>query len=576
MSLRAKITGVIVALLVFGLFAAGVGTLAFVRTALITAQDEQLTARARSNFGAGLLDVNVDADLTVHISLTEAAAAAGFYVAVYNAEGELIDSVPETGGPVWPESFPLATTIIQDSAPFTLHSADRTTFHASAGILPLGVGPYFTQVIALPLAPIERTVATFFGAYTLLALLTILAGALSTRYLVTRTFRPLENVERTATEIAAGDFRQRLSPGDARTEVGKLTGAINAMLDRVDDAISERDASVRQMRRFIGDASHELRTPLVTVRGYAELYRLGAIRGDEDTRQAMERIEKEAMRMGVMVEDLLALARLDERSEVQLTPVDLRPVAHDAAMDLRASSPGRTVSVIDLTAAPPSSAASAPAAVDDSATAPPRRRGGQGAGAAFAGATLSLLRRLPRPVPASRATTTDAVDAPPLAPIALTTPASGPALTLPPVVRGEENRVRQVVANLLGNAQRFSPENSPIEIAVGTDRTDTTETAPLGWGWISIVDHGEGVPEQIRSNIFERFWRADTSRTRETGGSGLGLAIVSSIVEALRGRVAVDETPGGGATFTVWLPLAKEATLYLDTQPLPKLRPEEL
>ena len=82
------------------------------------------------------------------------------------------------------------------------------------------------------------------------------------------------------------------------TEVGRLKTAINAMLDRVDAAISQRDATVRQMRRFIGDASHELRTPLVTVRGYAELYRMGAIRGDEDVAQSMDRIEKEAIRMG--------------------------------------------------------------------------------------------------------------------------------------------------------------------------------------------------------------------------------------------------------------------------------------
>ncbi len=133
------------------------------------------------------------------------------------------------------------------------------------------------------------------------------------------------------------------------TEVGRLKSAINAMLGRVDAAISQRDSSVRQMRRFIGDASHELRTPLVTVRGYAELYRMGAISGDDDVAQAMDRIEKEAMRMGVLVEDLLALARLDERRDVVIGPVDLRPIARDAALDVRATSPQRSVTVIDTT-----------------------------------------------------------------------------------------------------------------------------------------------------------------------------------------------------------------------------------
>jgi two-component system OmpR family sensor kinase len=141
-------------------------------------------------------------------------------------------------------------------------------------------------------------------------------------------------------------------------------------------------------------------------------------------------------------------------------------------------------------------------------------------------------------------------------------------VSTPPIVLGEENKVRQVIANLLGNARRFSPGDSPIEVVVGADRR-------RGVGWFSIVDHGEGVPEQIRDQIFQRFWRADTSRTRDTGGAGLGLAIVASIVQALNGSVQVTETPGGGATFTVSLPLApSRATpehLLQDTQPIEPL-----
>lgn len=138
----------------------------------------------------------------------------------------------------------------------------------------------------------------------------------------------------------------------------------------------------------------------------------------------------------------------------------------------------------------------------------------------------------------------------------------------PPIVLGAENKVRQVIANLLGNARRFSSEDVPIELVVDSDRI-------AGTGSIAIVDHGDGIPPQIREQIFERFWRADTSRARETGGSGLGLAIVASIVTALNGQVHVDETPGGGATFTVTLPLAPaQATpehLLEDTQPLDRL-----
>ncbi|MDX2375934.1 ATP-binding protein [Microbacterium sp. LRZ72] len=588
------------AILIVGLFASGIATLGFVRNALIAGQNEQLEDRARSDLAAGLLEATVDEETgNVEISLTDEAAAGDYYVAVYDPDGPSLGSVPVEGGPVWPEEFSLEETYTRGTTPFVLTSAEGAVFHASAGTLDLERtldielgGKLYTQVIALPLRPIDQTVAVFFGAFTILGVVTVFAGALLTRLLVTQTFRPLGQVERAAISISAGDFGQRLVPGDPRTEVGKLTGALNTMLDRVDASISQREQTVRQMRRFIGDASHELRTPLVTVRGYAELYRMGAIRGEEDTSQAMERIEKEAIRMGGMVEDLLALARLDERREVAITPVDLRPIARDAAMDVRAAAPGRTVTVIDRTALPPRppaptavpSDADATAATetgtgdqDAGATRPRtrslplvRRRSGAAPDKGEPSPRRSLLKRLPRPQPAAR---DDA---------GISEPAGGsataddtgevPMIALPPVVRGDEDRIRQVIANLLGNARRFTSDDTPIELTVGTSPERTSEHAPLGLGWIAISDHGEGVPEQIREHIFERFWRADTSRTRETGGTGLGLAIVASIVDALHGSVRVDDTPGGGATFTVAFPLAPESTLYVDTQPLPKLR----
>jgi two-component system OmpR family sensor kinase len=242
---------------------------------------------------------------------------------------------------------------------------------------------------------------------------------------------------------------------------------------------------------------------------------------------------------------------------------------------VRAAAPGRTVTVIDLSAAPPPprpstggiASGSAEEPTTDTAALPRRRGGGTGRGGGSGPNRRSLLRRAARPVPAPRAAAGEAALP---APLSFDTEAVGPAISLPPVVLGDENRIRQIVANLLGNARRFTADDSPIEITVGTDPSRIGEHAPIGMGWIAISDHGEGIPEQIRSSIFERFWRADTSRTRETGGTGLGLAIVASIVDALHGAVEVDDTPGGGATFRVYLPLAREATLYLDTQPLPK------
>src|SRR5690606_4470509 len=114
------------------------------------------------------------------------------------------------------------------------------------------------------------------------------------------------------------------------TEVGRLNRSLNTMLARIDKAVADRDRALDQMRRFVGDASHELRTPLVSLRGYAELYRMGALQKPDDVAQAMDRIEREAIRMGALVEDLLELARLEEARPLELAAVDLLPIAQDA------------------------------------------------------------------------------------------------------------------------------------------------------------------------------------------------------------------------------------------------------
>jgi two-component system OmpR family sensor kinase len=269
---------------------------------------------------------------------------------------------------------------------------------------------------------------------------------------------------------------------------------------------------------------------------------MGALQKPEDIAQAMERIEKEAIRMGGLVEDLLQLARLDETKPLELTLVDLLPLAKDAALDANAAHPGREVTVITslpLVSVPtPGPSARQPSAetVERHNGAPPN---GNGTGPiSFAGATLARLRgRRPR----KQELGTETV---PLELHDIPEPA-----TVQPVVLAQENRLRQVLNNLIGNAVRYTKDGTPIEIGVVVEAD--TQRARL-----DVIDHGEGIPPEIREKIFQRFWRADTSRTRETGGSGLGLAIVSSIVAAHNGTVNVVETPGGGATFQVSLPLA--------------------
>jgi len=549
-----------------GLIAAGFGTAYFLRNTLIANVETQLVALASTDVAAPLLDLDVQ-DGGLRAVPEPNAPPTEYRVAIYGPiEGQLLGTAGGRGGPepVFPASFSLEIAQSKELQPFSLYSEDgEDEFRATIAVQELpGAGVLYTQLVALPLAPTYQVVAQYIGIYTLLALFILVASAFLTRWLVTLTFRSLGQVESTAMAISAGDFSQRLTDIEPMTtEVGRLKSAINAMLGRVDAALSQRDSSVRQMRRFIGDASHELRTPLVTVRGYAELYRMGAISGDEDVSQAMDRIEKEAMRMGVLVEDLLALARLDERRDVIIGPVDLRPIARDAALDVRATSPLRSVTVLDTTIADFPAPPPPPAATPDDDHA--RRRGGPPTStvARVGGGALSLLRRKPRPVSAAQTSATG--EMPSVTPVAASFGGAPP-----PIVLGDENRIRQVVANLLGNARRFTAEDSPIDLRIGVEPS-------AGMGWIEVADHGEGIPEQIREKIFQRFWRADTSRARETGGTGLGLSIVASIVEALHGEVSVDETHGGGATFRVSFPLAQERDaeehLMIETQPLSRL-----
>ncbi|WP_417561926.1 ATP-binding protein [Microbacterium sp.] len=547
LSLRAKVTGVTVAVLMIGLITVGAGTLIFLRNALDANLDTQVQQLAVADVGTSVFDITIDGD---DVTFTPNPSAnlqySGYFVAVYAADGKrLATNGPSTENtPVFPAEISAQEANIRGTDPFTIEGSAGPDFRASVGPLTIANrSALFTQLVALPTASVNRIIGTFLGIYSVFAILTVIVGALVTRWLVTLAFRSLSQVESTAMSIAAGDFSQRMTGIEPEhTEVGRLKIAINAMLGRLDAAIGQRDAAVRQMRRFVGDASHELRTPLVTVRGYAELYRMGAIRGDDDVAVAFERIEKEAIRMGALVEDLLVLTRLDERQEtVPLVPVDLRPIARDAAMDVRAASPGRSVGIDDTTtgALPIVPLSLGLDATPTPTTTPKRRAPATGrVGTGRAGAR-GLLRRRPRTPPAPRPDTALV----PTEPITLPTQPE-------PIVLGDENRIRQVVANLLANARRYTPEDSRIDLSVGVD-------AAGGVGWIAVADHGEGIPEQIREQIFQRFWRADTSRTRETGGSGLGLSIVASVVQALNGTVSVTETPGGGATFRVAFPLAE-------------------
>jgi two-component system OmpR family sensor kinase len=584
-SLRTKITGVTVLMLTLGLLVSGIGTAAMLRGYVEQQMALKLDTIARGDL-TKYFEPDPDAKGPASdLSDLSFSSVDDIFVAIYDEEtGELkrhnwVGRDPDNV-PVVPEYLTQGEVLQQSEAgkyavyPLENRHGQARWRAVSALITADPQGNYAPIIIAISAKETEEILTVYLTIFLGFGFGVVLVGALLTRMLVTTTFTPLREVERTAAAIADGDFSQRLGGATPNTEVGRLTRSLNTMLNRIDRAFRDRARTIEQMRRFVGDASHELRTPLVSVRGYAELYRMGALQTPDEVAQAMDRIEKEAIRMGGLVEDLLALARLDEAKPLELAEVDLVPLARDAALDAMAAHPSRTVTVIAPEDVGPADAATTPAPALEVELDPERPVTGA---ISFAGATLARFRgrrlrgesvvpggrrgsnqkagngasgtsRRPasskgRVATADQVVSSDTVSAP------ASTAESVSAPVRRAVVLAEENKIRQVITNLMANAIRFTSDGSPIDIRVRID--DAAERAT-----IEVIDHGEGIPPQIREKIFQRFWRADTSRTRETGGSGLGLAIVSSIVAAHNGVVDVVETPGGGATFRVSLPLA--------------------
>jgi two-component system OmpR family sensor kinase len=538
-SLRTKITGITVLLVALGLLVAGLGTMTVLNTYLMGQLDNSVKSTAQS------LKIQ---PLTTGICKPSATLESTTFVAVIDQQGKLICETDGTHRPAL-GSVDLARAVSADQT-FTVWDSSQSrewrAFAVDVRNPDDATSPTYTMVVAFSTQSTDATIGRFTFIFLGFGISVILLGAMLTRLLVTATFDPLRDVEDTAARFAAGDFSQRLGDTTPNTEVGRLNRSLNAMLDRIDSAFDDRQRTIEQMRRFVGDASHELRTPLVSLRGYAELYRMGALRKEEDVAQAMERIEKEAQRMGLLVQDLLQLARIDESKPLDLGPVDLVAIARDSALDTMASNPDREIQVLledavtgegvpqPVGPSRPQPPALPAATMATSPATPPSNMTGP---IAFSRQTMARLRAR-----RNRAMNIEAAN-PETAPL--------PTVVLPkrmPVVLAEENKIRQVVTNLMGNAMRFTEHDDPIEIGIGVDES-------RGMAHLDVIDHGEGIPPQIREKIFQRFWRADTSRARDTGGSGLGLAIVSGIVAAHQGSVEVFDTPGGGATFRVWLPL---------------------
>ena len=224
-------------------------------------------------------------------------------------------------------------------AAFTI-DAKGTDFRAVALVLPNGQG---TVVAARSLSELDNTVNKLGFFFFLIGLLLITLIAVASRIVIKVGMRPLEDVEVTAEQIAAGDLSARMPEANPHTEVGRLVTSLNSMLTRIESSFDARAESENKLRRFVADASHELRTPLTAIRGFSELVRQGAVSGEEPTKEIIARIEGESKRMGALVEDLLLLARLDQAREMESKPVNLNEVIESAVASARAAGPNHPV-----------------------------------------------------------------------------------------------------------------------------------------------------------------------------------------------------------------------------------------
>jgi len=281
------------------------------------------------------------------------------YVEVIDGNGHMVFRRPsgsnasEDPAPLLPQPLPVQAAppsrqfgthhgaYVPDRPAFDVPSRARgVTYRVEAVAVPGG-----TLVTAVSLGPTDQTVASLIHVEVVVSIVVVAALLVLALWIVRFGLRPLEEMTETAGAIAAGDLSQRIRRPEERGEVGRLGSALNGMLSQIEAAFAERTLSESRLRRFVADASHELRTPLTSIRGYAELLRKGALDDEDARRRAAERIEHEASRMGILVDDLLLLARLDQGRPIERFRVDLGAVVLDAVEAARAADRHRRISL---------------------------------------------------------------------------------------------------------------------------------------------------------------------------------------------------------------------------------------
>jgi two-component system OmpR family sensor kinase len=488
-TLRRRLVIAVVGLLALVSLVIGLVSVAILRASLQSELDQQLAAAAQRAHGLveghsrpGPIPQGPPSAADI---LNGPAQAAGTLVLVFDGSNLTAEYLDEEG--VIRQPTPHQVQLLADhatqSTPVTVDlGGDLGSYRVRAEVTSTEQGGGTAYLIGLPLANVDGTAARLALIIALVSLAGVLVAAALAAWIVRLALRPLGRVTETAARVselplARGEVslvdRVPENDTDPRTEVGRVGSALNRMLDHVDLALETRQASERKVRQFVADASHELRTPLASIRGYSELTRRSGHELPADTVHALARIESESVRMTVLVEDLLLLARLDEGRELGNEPVDLTPLLIDAVSDAHASGPEH-VWHLDLPEEPVQ-------------------------------------------------------------------------------VAGDTARLHQVFANLLTNARVHTPAGTQVTVAL---RTDQAAGGHAGRGVVTVTDDGPGIPDSLRSTLFERFARGDSSRFRGAGGSsGLGLAIARAVVTAHGGSIEVESRPGF-TQFTVTLPLA--------------------
>lgn len=496
-TLRTRLVASMAVLAALALIVANTAGLLLLRSYLIGRVDRQLTSQARAD------QTRERAALSVLGQSPRPRNGLGqdFRIFFFGLNGEqfgidngnLVDALGDTTGPDIGSWSGILTH--RGLGPYTVNGGDGTPWRVIAYQLPLSG---FTIVSAISLREVQSTSTSLIAIDSAVAGLVLVLLGVAASSVVRIGMRPLTRMENMTTEIVGtADLSRRVADVDPHTESGRLGTALNAMLGRVEAAVSARTLSEQKLRRFLADASHELRTPLTSIQGFAELYRRGGTPPGPELDEAMGRIESEVGRMRLLVNDLLLLARLDEERPIERQPVDLLGVAAETVRDAHVRVPNRFVQL---------------SALDDTSD-------------TFEPVTVigdsDRLRQVATNLVSNALQHT-----------------------------GDNTRIVVRVGRPSGFAHD-AVANLPAHptASVGTELPPGVPVAVL-----EVADSGPGMTAADAEHVFERLYRAEPSRDRRHGGAGLGLAIVAAIVQAHGGRVELTTAPGAGSRFRVVLP----------------------